>query len=502
MKKPTFLIVFVLMIALAVSGNALAKSDAQMKKGKSKSALNDPSQTANPKIDAFLRALEKAQSPSDWSDTFTADQFTRKELEILKSKLQDPKYKSKIDRFKRQAEKQTGHKATKHQGKSLAQIRSEKLRQLERAHRQKVNQLNKRVQDRVSRLQSSMPAKGKGPSLANRVSPDAVQRAPRRLPRDNAGGSITSPNHLIVGETVTIEGTGFGDRTGRVALIIGEDLFECPVSAWRDRRIRAVIPESLQPEITCSGGRITYAFLEDERESGIEPTRTTLWVKRAGGETGPTKVLGIYPDLDRLVPEITSVYPEQLTPGGEFIIEGRNFMETDHPRDDFAGNLSIRFMREELDIRIYEWRDSYIRALVPLDVSEMAPYSTGSLRIENCARNEANYSRFGFTPAEEIILLESGEHSASCKPAAFFPCMFGTEYRKTFFETQLAENWAVEECWLEARTRGINAGAYFHRQPPVGSTNPRTIVVFWADGFSRVEAEVFLSIKGPRGLDY
>lgn len=455
-----------------------------------------------PNVRALLEFLEQDHSPEEVNEAIKKARFSPAEMDVLQKEAMKPAYQSIIMHLKHRADRLSIEYFTKHQGQSFNLVRQHKQNLIDQDFDEQLNRNNRELKSRLRPIEAPMQMSFPTHRLTT---------VPRTLMQDEsilssrgttARISEVTPPAIVVGDNFTITGAGFENEQGRVTLIIGEELVECPVVSWRSQEITATIPDFLQPEVSCSRHGEPLLLYRGEREPsggrfGTRGSPVSLWVKLQGQETGPLHKIEILLDTDAFRPEINSVFPSEIRPGSEMLIEGSWFMNNE--RDDRTDQLTITFGRHELDYQVIEWRNDAIYVRIAPEIEGLPAYSTGQIRVQNCLRQEAFFGRVSFVPQEEILILEPERRGAVCWPSPF-PCFFGRNRQYDIFDFEFQNGWEVEDSWLRIRQYGVNSGAYYERQPNPGSADPRTAIVVWTDGFSRVECDAYLSIKGPKGL--
>lgn len=271
-----------------------------------------------------------------------------------------------------------------------------------------------------------------------------------------------------VGDELTITGENFGSTRGTVVLLISGVIITCSIRSWSDGAINTSIPE-------------TAADIVGEAEKNV-----TIWVKEPGKNLGPYRNTRIRPKAERLIPVITSVYPDEVTPGQLVVVTGRNFLSRRGVvRFDFDNGLIHPGT-------IKEWSDNSV-------VIEMDP-DLGGLRAQSCkmiVENRAGNSddsTFNFVPAEQLILLtETHELSNLGDKAVGEDSDFGFD---------LINDWVVEESRREiVEVYGGHRFTY-EQMPERGDTNCLMRFRYVVDDYSTLTINNYLTIKGPRGVPY
>jgi hypothetical protein len=307
-----------------------------------------------------------------------------------------------------------------------------------------------------------------------------------KLTSATGGGSSSRINDCtapIVGEEITIRGTGFGNTEGRVALILRRELYYFPVISWNTTRIVCTVTDELESAVG----------------DAMDGVQALLWVKLHGGETGPTVDTRILPNPERLNPVIESITPDEISPGQSFIIRGKNLVKYRFDRARvkflFGDDISVQATVEEPD-------HEFIQAKIPDDYGGMQR-TVCRLEVTNDLGRKVDQT-VTFVPVEEILDIRTpGKITVSSQPAfPIFLSVIGDTSRVTIHDIVLKNGWVVEDCVIDCHTQGINAGAYYVERPDRGDTLARAVIEAWADAYSRVVAIETLFIKGPRGVPY
>jgi len=153
-----------------------------------------------------------------------------------------------------------------------------------------------------------------------------------------AGARIRGVPPLVatVGQSLTVEGEGFGAR-GRVELEIAGARVRAELTRWSDHEVVLVIPAAAAPLV---GG--------EERDG-------RLWLYADRGMA--TSELIVRPDLATLPPSIRDA-PTSVEPGRDIVLRGERFL-------DRPGRVELRCTRRNFEGIVSSWSDSSI-AVDPL----------------------------------------------------------------------------------------------------------------------------------------
>jgi hypothetical protein len=459
------------------------------------------SRQTSPKVAQFLRTVMQAKTLAELGPALERAGFTQKEYQELQQAITDPVYSKRIEQLKRSARPSRPASAVRYPGKTAAQVVAAKKKALAQAHQNRIKQQSNLVMSARQRHHSSP-----GTFLAQPIRPPRQYTVPKqelqvamRLPGGGTPARISEvePREVVVGASVTIQGSRFGSQTGQVAFILDEELFYCDVSSWRDSRITAQIPAGLD---------LNEVEESDRRRSDRLPIvseRALLWAKLHGGETGPTTEIYLEPDLTRYQPEITAISPSTIEPGMQVLIEGSNFLAERSPERPFPARIEVLFDHDLLPVDILEWQDTFVRIRLDPSLTNRRKLTAGMVRIRNRLLQEAQKGGIVFEPIKEIVQLEGDTHGARCHPTAIPPlCLVGEKKQYTDFDLRLRNDWVVEDAWLETSSRGINGGAYYNRRPTIGSDDPTSTITVWADAYSMGYGTIHVTIKGPKGLPH
>ena len=468
------------------------------------------------RVEVFLADLQKASTGAQAAALLEKANLSEAELKLVAQELGKPSWTGKLDAFKRTAPPSTAHPPTPllRKGTSAQQVVSDVRLSLEQAQATRLATAKQALLRRLSALRAT--ANASPPRTTLRPAGGGLMQGRSPFAGDPATAAHIDgirPSPVVVGETLTIVGSRFGATPGRVVIWTEDGIIECgPHLTWSDRQITVRIPREARP---WSSMRDVPPNVHDDGHGGrfgdtgrFRPAanlEARIWVKLAGGETGPLHPIEIGPDLTLLTPAIDSVAPSALEPGSEVVIEGRNFGNQPDPHTSII-RLELKFGGTAIRLDASEWRDSYIVATVWPDTSRVGRLSGGILKVANRLALEAIEGGITFTPAVEVAEIERGPFRASCHPLGFPPlCLFGDSNTFPAYDFALQNGWTVQESWIdiiESHSQGANYGGYFERPPEDGSATLRTGVVAWADAYSMVECRAHVVVSGPRGTSF
>ena len=123
-----------------------------------------------------------------------------------------------------------------------------------------------------------------------------------------------------------------------------------------------------------------------------------MWVKLAGGETGPTLETRVLPDPETTTPIIDNITPTDISPGQSFIIRGRNLAKY---RVDRARVRLLFPDGSSVQTTIQDPQRELILAKIPDDFGGMQR-TICRLEVTNDYGRKAEQT-VTFVPAEEIV---------------------------------------------------------------------------------------------------
>jgi len=239
--------------------------------------------------------------------------------------------------------------------------------------------------------------------------------------------------------------------------------------------------------VRWSEGTVVVNIPLDISSSIGEPGKNAvIWVKpRGGGGSGPARHIRIQP----VVPEITVLSTESITPGQEIAIAGRNFLS------ERQGRIEFEFGVHRFRGIINEWTNDVILARLPRDISGMVT-TRGQVFVENHVGNRS-FREISFLPRTEIVVLEDTEGHI---------CWSLLGYREyiQLWTNELINEWRVVDTGLIAiRDRTWRSGCSFEHRPEAGSTDSTTEILLWCDAFNWVpECTISLFAEGPVGTPH
>lgn len=416
----------------------------------------------NPKIEAFLKTIETANSLDPVSNAFKSANFSADELKQLETELRKPLYDNKLKGL-------AGNLKTP---SNTAQVIQQKLSEFKVQQAQQLQKLNQPAQSKLH-----------GPGSGIKIAP-AVSHPSPQLGAALAGKiplaqlpEVTSVNPYIavVGQLVNIYGTKFGAARGSAYLEVGSYQTQCPdVRTWTDTHLTLTIPLELQPLVR-----------DDNRNAKI-------YVQAQTGGTARGSLI-VAPDPADLTPAITSLSATAITPGQMVIIEGRNFLNNQGQGIPWTTAAGVLFTIGTISVTadVTAWSDTGIGVILPSVSGLMG--QNGIVQIKNKRGFVSPPKPFAFVPAQERVAL--------CEVHKYDTFLWGETANYKDYQFSLINGWHVVESYLTVYTAG-HAGSYFISHPSPGSTNARSEVRLWLDAFSDVHSYNYLVIEGPIGLPY
>jgi len=479
-------LVFVMFMFLIVIVN-VEGVNAQVKSGLAKKQTEK-------KIDV-VELVQNAKSLDEINEALKSVRFSESEMHHLANEIKRRGLDQKLQMMRQSAEMaKKGSVPTK--TIQPDQLLKQKQEMLSLKQSQLLQHLNAQVLSSKPRTNSVISLRHSTSSSTSLAPQTLTQRQVDDLEAKTSSGiktivgselsvTFTSVSDGTVGHEMTVQGSGFGNIPGRVAVVIDRQLFYCPVSNWSNTRVTFRLTQELEQYI------------------GYDPNGrdALLWFKEPGRETGPTVSIKITPDPSTIMPVITSVTPGEIRPGQTVMISGHNFIKyylTHQPKVEFF------FPNGERVSGIV--RDSG-NEFILVKLSENYGGQTQTqirMQVINTINLTAD-SHLIFIPSEEIIHIQSGEYTAQSQPrggALFFISLFGESHSYTIHDWELKNGWVVEDSHLEVESIGINSGGFYELQPRPGATIAKAIVNVWADAYSMVKCYEHLYIRGPRGVPY
>jgi len=440
------------------------------------------------KNEAVLKKVNSATSLQEISRAIQNAQLSKAELKKMERELNSAQYKKKIERLI-----------------SKAKMKNETLTQTPQAavHRQSSGQATPvktarrpipKTPDKVIKAklmkarQNKLKAQRSLPRASTMVKKTDLAMMRGRLATTGPVASISglAPRSGGSGATVTITGTDFGPQ-GRVAIIVGEpnvgrgQLLFADITRWTNSRITVNLPRALQSAVG------------EHEKSGL------IWVKLAGGETGPYKEFTFKPNLEALTPVISEVTPNPISPDSNILIIGEHFLTSSKP------TVKALTSGGEVELNVTEWGDEYIYVTSEKDYhGTLNRISDGgfNLLVRNHLGQEVRKAVTMARRMERRTIHHGHSHRVQCevwnsskdRPSAF--CLAGK--KKTFsFPYSRCAGWNVIDYTIHIEDRGCCSGYSFKKEP--FGNDPSYEVELWANAYGYIQLQVDVELEGPEG---
>ncbi|MEW6336427.1 MAG: IPT/TIG domain-containing protein [Acidobacteriota bacterium] len=433
----------------------------------------------NPKADALVADLSKATTLDQVAQAFRRANLSQAELQQLKPRLEGP-IGNKIQQLIRR--QKPGRMA------SLQAARERELRLFETKKQQ---YLAKVEQARTQGDRQAAAALSRARSAAQHAPPAGrlVMKAPPRPTPEPTGATITSvmPDPAVIGQRLTIAGSGFGASRGTAQLLVGpRDRFPCDVLSWSNTQVVVTAPLAAEPLVRAG------------RQPGY------IWIKLAGRDAGPFQAIDVAPDPARLTPVITGATPSSLRAMQTFLIEGRNFgpaagravLQFRHGR---ASGQSVPDL--DVELQIEEWRDTYIYARLrwEADVRDSQPVilavtndlgQTGTRTLE-FVQEKVQYRLTRGLDRVHCDIWDNDDDEPS------WVCWAGNKNTQAFSWGECRGGTVVDYGLTTLDDGGISSGCRYVDRP--NGIRWSGSVEVWADLFSWVDCEVWMVVEAVRG---
>jgi hypothetical protein len=474
---------------------------------------------ANIKKDQVIEKIEKANSMNDIREAIMSGRLSTKEMESLQKELEKQGRKGKLEQLIKKEEEEM---RTKHPQPSndmqLNFIKNYK-KQIDRSFNQNLKIRN----DEAIHMAQSLKA--------NTINTKVIKNV-RTLPAEQVISWPTEetpamihqvlPENLTVGETATITGTDFRNETGRVALVLGREMYFAEIIHWNSSSIQVKIPEALNPVLGASVREIR------------------LWVKLAGGEIGPYTEILLSPDLDRITPKIDEISSTTITEGQLITISGENFLDEEGKVVLNLGNLCLYdsncendrsddpTFAHQFELRVEEWADNFIQVELK---RYLAGFKEGGavLEITNQYGLKKQYP-IHFTPHKILsVFYQKIYVCATCKAGFRYYCDGGCKkpngveialpimiwgHKENFRswpgewfcqgsgprEYTLPEHFEFVDLQLIQNWKTGWGGSNIVTQSPSGLRTINYEIEVWADLFSEIEVSLYMYVLGPYNI--
>lgn len=434
-------------------------------------------QKRTPRIDAFLGMAEKATSLEPLATWFAKQKYTDAEKRALIDLVKSSPLGKKLDTL-------YGNSSRKAERESLARINTIRQQAKSDSARKRTQQLANYRTRAASLLSAAGKVPVRQPFKTMAMPTDLTRMGTARPSGPQAEIDELDPAPpLVVGRRFNVIGRNFGTTRGRVVLLMAAlsdhgrpDILDCRVDRWGNELIQVTIPG------------LADAWLDGREKTGV------IWVKLAGGETGPLREARIAPDYSLIVPEIARVSAETIEPGAVLTITGENFCAS--PKGTVTFHLSD--CGETFNGEVELWSDTAIRVVLPADIEGVHPQRC-RLEITNHLGNKRGRT-IDFEP---IWLVETlyVQHSFEHRLTNFLRMFFGETGTFTDHDIRLINGWRVVQSYIRYDGDG-NYGAEHRAHPSEGDTYCASTVFVWCDGFARVACANCVEITGPKGFPY
>jgi len=463
-----------------------------------------PMRGATSGLESLLAGLQGAQTAEQAGALLKAAKLTEAEMAQLDRELAKPQWAGILAKLRQTIRGTPADKRAPrlHAGEAPGLVVNNKNQALATELRDRIRLSQQAVQMRLAAPSSAHVglARESGPARRPGASVPAAMRSVmtgqslnREWPATISG---LEPHSPIVGQPFTLVGTGFGNAPGGAVLfVVGENLFEAELTGWSASRVTARVPFDALPWDSMAD--IPQSALARYPHGLTDPC--LVWIRLADGRLGAGREIYVAPDMALLTPSITAVTPNEVIPGGEFLVEGSNFGYL--PGRTWP--VSVMFGSYGLDVQVREWRDDRIRLQVRESIAGVQAMTGGVVTVSNAFGLSASRSGLSFAPTEVVSELPTRTYVTMCHPAGHpLFCWWGDSHEVTPWDRQLLNGWKVEEAWVDVNEIGANAGAYFDHQAAPGDTRAHAVLIVWCDGLSRAEATPHMTVKGPRGTNY
>jgi len=432
------------------------------------------------KIEGFLKEIERAKSLEELRIVAKNANFSKEELDQLKTEITKPPYSGKL----KSLEDEALSSAKAKMDSKTQKIIDQKQKEFKKKQDDDLNLLNQQARVKLQIRRTSAQDKVRAERVLPPPDPPTAMGATRPVVKDPARITSLNPQPVVMGggrggyDQLNIIGENFG-RSGSVKLSIGAKNTTLDTIAWH--------PDSIAVKM--------YSHLKEFfREEALNAMRDgeiigRLWVHAAKNiATSEVRIHTSGWDLT-LTPQIKSISSEEIRPGQEITIEGKYFLAK--ARDS---SVTFTFGSRNINGNIQHWEDSVIHVLLPPNVSGLT-FTRGSLKVKNIQGFQAD-TPINFRPEKEQLTLIDPISHGDGGLGAFYD--YGWSGTFTLRDFELINDWKVFEYWLNV----YDGNCRYRDRPRTGTPYPRTVVegsYGWNDCLRCLN---FITIEGPRGTNY
>lgn len=273
------------------------------------------------------------------------------------------------------------------------------------------------------------------------------------------------PESVLVGGDLTFDGSGFGDRPGRVEVVFRDSRLIAPgdVVRWRDDRVQVRMPLALAPLV------------------GESAKETVVWLVHSDETSRVGREIRIRPNELLLRPRVRSLVPDEgrVGPGDVLAVEGVNFLSR-------PGSARMSVGGRRIDPVVETWSDTLLLLRVPEDIVGLVEQE-GILFLDNHLGRSTD-TRFTFLPrlANEGL---TKRYSHTCG-------LLGFRDTVTAFDFPLINQWRVADYSLHGSS-GLNQGCVWEKSPT--AHDPSTRLLYWCNALFFVDCSIRVLLEGPAG---
>ncbi len=348
---------------MAAALKALEAETAKGEREKATSKAIVPGRLSS-KVEGFLKNVEKMESLEELDRSTGNANFSREELEELKTEIKKPPYSDKI---KNLVDKAKASLKAKLDAK-IQQVITLKKREFKKKQDDELNLLNQQARAKLKTAILNAETRFKAEMATPPPAPPTMVVGSRPVLEDPARITYITPEPFYIdsGLPLRIRGVNLGS-TGTVNLTIRTETASPPIEDWNQHGIRVRITSEV---VNALKGRAMGAMRD-----GLIIGR--VWVHAE--KNVATSEVQFHPSGWglTLTPEITELSSNEIRPGQEITIEGRYFL----PKTS-GSEVKFIFGSRNITGDILEWNDSVIHARLRSDVSGISAMR-GSVQVKN-----------------------------------------------------------------------------------------------------------------------